>query len=322
MSLVLAHDRTAEFRSAVRAQLQGMRQRPEEVPKPVSKSERSVFFKQASALAQDIADTAQMTQRLAKLAKRPPMFDDNPHEMEELTSIITQKMASVRNNTDVLEQQLPEMGGAKRDAQADTLSENVVKTIRGRLREMTKNFSSILVERSKIVEASRNRTAQFMAPQPQVTPVSNPLYGENPYGTPQGGANYGENPYAGGAAGSQGSQPLDDSEELLLPTQEQSMVQLEDQQSSYLSHRSSAVDTIEQTINELGQMFGQLTNMLAEQSETVQRIDANTEDISMNVGGAHRELLKFYSRVSSNRGLMLKSFGVIIVMFFLWVMLS
>lgn len=317
MSLVLAHDRTAEFRSAVRAQLQGMRQRPEEVAKPVSKSERSVFFKQASALAQDIADTAQMTQRLAKLAKRPPMFDDNPHEMEELTSIITQKMASVRNNTDVLEKQLPEMGGAKRDEQADTLSENVVKTIRGRLREMTKNFSSILVERSKVVEASRSRSAQFMAPQPQVTPVSNPLYGENPYG-----AAYGENPYSGAAQGAQSSQSYDDNEELLLPTQEQSVVQLEDQQSSYLSHRSSAVDTIEQTINELGQMFGQLTNMLAEQSDTVQRIDANTEDISMNVGGAHRELLKFYSRVSSNRGLMLKSFGVIIVMFFLWVMLS
>ncbi len=53
--------------------------------------------------------------------------------------------------------------------------------------------------------------------------------------------------------------------------------------------------------------------MVAEQRETVQRIDADTIDIAENVSGAQRELLKYYASISSNRWLMLKVFGVLIV---------
>ena len=53
--------------------------------------------------------------------------------------------------------------------------------------------------------------------------------------------------------------------------------------------------------------------MVAEQRETVQRIDADTVDIASNVSGAQRELLKYYASISSNRWLMLKVFGVLIV---------
>jgi len=53
--------------------------------------------------------------------------------------------------------------------------------------------------------------------------------------------------------------------------------------------------------------------MVAEQRETVQRIDADTHDIMDNVGGAQRELLKYYASISSNRWLMLKIFGILIV---------
>jgi syntaxin 5 len=53
--------------------------------------------------------------------------------------------------------------------------------------------------------------------------------------------------------------------------------------------------------------------MVAEQRETVQRIDADTTDISNNVAGAQRELLKYYASVSGNRWLMVKIFGVLII---------
>ena len=53
--------------------------------------------------------------------------------------------------------------------------------------------------------------------------------------------------------------------------------------------------------------------MVAEQRETVQRIDADTIDIASNVSGAQRELLKYYASISSNRWLMLKVFGILIV---------
>lgn len=45
----------------------------------------------------------------------------------------------------------------------------------------------------------------------------------------------------------------------------------------------------------------------------VQRIDANTEDVVENVEGAQRELMKYWSRVSGNRWLVAKMFGVLMV---------
>ncbi len=45
----------------------------------------------------------------------------------------------------------------------------------------------------------------------------------------------------------------------------------------------------------------------------VQRIDANTEDVVDNVDGAQRELMKYWSRVSGNRWLVAKMFGVLMV---------
>ena len=53
--------------------------------------------------------------------------------------------------------------------------------------------------------------------------------------------------------------------------------------------------------------------MVAEQRETVQRIDADTIDIANNVSGAQRELLKYWGTISSNRWLMLRIFGILII---------
>jgi syntaxin 5 len=84
-------------------------------------------------------------------------------------------------------------------------------------------------------------------------------------------------------------------------------------QDSYIQSRTTAIESIESTIAELGQIFTQLANMVAEQRETVQRIDADVMDIQSNVSGAQAELLKYFASISSNRWLMLKIFGVLIV---------
>ncbi|GAA5974690.1 hypothetical protein JCM11641_007224 [Rhodosporidiobolus odoratus] len=90
----------------------------------------------------------------------------------------------------------------------------------------------------------------------------------------------------------------------------------------YLSSRSTAIETIESTVAELGQIFSQLAHMVAVQGEQVTRIDADTEDIAANIGGAQSELLRYYASVSSNRWLMMKVFGVLIVFFLLFVLVS
>lgn len=51
-------------------------------------------------------------------------------------------------------------------------------------------------------------------------------------------------------------------------------------QDNYIQSRSTAIESIESTISELGQIFQQLAHMVAEQRDTVQRIDADTTDIA------------------------------------------
>ena len=80
-------------------------------------------------------------------------------------------------------------------------------------------------------------------------------------------------------------------EYLSLPSQTQQMLLMEEQQygnQQYLQQRNRAVESIESTINEVGNLFQQLATMVSEQGEQIQRIDANVEDINMNITGAQR----------------------------------
>jgi syntaxin 5 len=54
-------------------------------------------------------------------------------------------------------------------------------------------------------------------------------------------------------------------------TQQQQQEMLVMEQDRYIDHRSSAIESIESTIAELGSIFQQLATMVAEQRETVQR---------------------------------------------------
>jgi syntaxin 5 len=90
----------------------------------------------------------------------------------------------------------------------------------------------------------------------------------------------------------------------------------------YIQQRGQAIESIESTISELGSIFGQLAQMVSEQGEQIQRIDANTEDVVDNVEGAQRELMKYWSRVQGNRWLVAKMFGVLMIFFLLWVLIA
>ncbi|GMG09590.1 unnamed protein product [[Candida] boidinii] len=100
------------------------------------------------------------------------------------------------------------------------------------------------------------------------------------------------------------------------------MLLLEEQNTQYLQERSHAVESIESTINEVGNLFQQLATMVQEQGEQIQRIDTNIEDTSINIAGAQRELMKYYNHISSNRWLMVKIFGILILFFLLWALIS
>jgi len=94
------------------------------------------------------------------------------------------------------------------------------------------------------------------------------------------------------------------------------------QSNVYIEQRAQHIGMIEETLMELGGLFTQLAEMVTIQGEQIQRIDADTHDTLENVEGAQRELMKYWNRVSGNRWLVAKMFGVLMIFFLLWVLIA
>ena len=192
----------------------------------------------------------------------------------------------------------------------------VVVMLQGKLADVGANFKEVLEVRTKNIQASRSRTENFVSSvssksQTALDPQrsDSPLYNPSRSRSPQPGFQTGSSelltlePSSSSPFGRSGIQS------------DQQLLMMEEAQPSntYIQARGEAIEAIERTISELGGIFGQLATMVSEQSEMIQRIDANTEDVVDNVEGAQRELMKYWSRVSGNRWLVAKMFGVLMV---------
>ncbi len=87
--------------------------------------------------------------------------------------------------------------------------------------------------------------------------------------------------------------------------------QVEEQQQS--SRNLVAVEQMETTIAELGQMYGRLVHLVSTQGDTVIRIDANMDQTLTNVESGHSQLVKYYDRLRGDQGLILKIFLAVIL---------
>lgn len=323
MAVASIQDRTAEFKSvltqvqkrqaqskvgAQRRSLLTEQQQADADGEPMGRQRRSDFARNAAEIGRGIAGTMAKLEKLAQLAKRKTLFDDRPVEINELTFIIKQDLSALNQKISKLStltrQQHPKAGGD----QLGEHNKNVVLLLQGKLSDVSVNFKEVLEVRTKNIQASRSRTENFISSvaqhaQAPIQQSASPLYGTPSRGTPSpGGDTLSLNP------------PMGD-QQLLLMEEAQP-------QNSYIQQRGEAIEAIEKTIGELGSIFGQLAQMVSEQSEQIQRIDANTEDVVDNVQGAQKELLKYWSRVSSNRWLIAKMFGVLMIFFLLWVLIA
>lgn len=321
-------DRTPEFRSILSqaqkrlAHTKTPAQRQNLLPNngaqstPPTRKQRSEFARKAAEIGRGIAATVGKLERLGQLARRKTLFDDKPVEIAELTYVIKQDLAALNQQIGALstmsKAQHPR-GGADQEGQHN---ENVVVMLQSRLANVGGNFKEVLEVRSKNVQASRSRQDNFvntvgnnaghLAPGRSDSPLyAAPSRNRSPQPPNQQGQDLLtlEPPSSTSSALTRGTQS------------EQQMLLLEEGNSSnsYISQRSEAIEGIERTIAELGGIFGQLAQMVSEQSDMIQRIDANTEDIVDNVEGAQRELMKYWNRVQGNRWLVAKMFGVLMI---------
>ncbi|KAG2023012.1 integral membrane protein sed5 [Coprinopsis cinerea AmutBmut pab1-1] len=330
-------DRTTEFRTCVESirsrSAPGARaeakQRLLHQPngKPAVKSE---FSRIASSIGKDISNTSLKLNKLAQLAKRKTLFDDRPVEISELTFIVKQDIANINKQIAALQNHVKQ-GQASTSIEGKQIDEhnrNVIMLLQSKLASISMTFKDVLEVRTQNMKESKTRTEQFMYTASSAASTQPPslLYGSKTNPDPMGDGSPAKfDPKGKGRAAQNGdvlALDLDSAEEGSANGGAFQQMQLIEQQDSYIQQRSSAIESIETTIAELGQIFTQLAHMVAEQRETVQRIDADTQDIADNVRMGHNELLKYWGRVSNDRWLMLKVFGVLIVFFLLFILVS
>ncbi|KAF2496607.1 putative ER-golgi SNARE complex subunit [Lophium mytilinum] len=343
MATTSIQDRTAEFRSIL---VQAQRRHPQQGQQgrqpllspsqqasangAAATSKRSEFARRAADIGRGISGTMGKLERLAELAKRKTLFDDRPVEINELTYIIKQDLSALNTNIKGLQSLTASQHPNAKPGGGDQVGEhnqNVLMLLQSKLADVGGNFREVLEVRTKNIQASRSRTENFVnvaashsqSLDPQRT--DSPLYNQ----TPQRGRSPG---FQNTSAAQQDLLSLDPAGSSALmrngPQSDAQLMLMEEAQpqNQYIQQRGQAIETIESTISELGSIFGQLAQMVSEQSEQIQRIDANTEDVVDNVQGAQRELMKYWSRVSGNRWLVAKMFGVLMIFFLLWVLIA
>ncbi|KAJ9132346.1 t-SNARE [Pleurostoma richardsiae] len=314
MAVASIQDRTSEFKIIVNqaqrrqaahkssSQKRSLLTDSEKAAANGAQPRRSDFARKAAEIGRSISATMAKLEKLAQLAKRRTLFD-NPVEINELTFIIKQDLASLNHSISALQQLSRQQQHSKEQVEHE---KNVVFLLQGKVTDVAAHFKDVLEVRTKSLQSSRARTENFISSvsqhtQPPVQQSASPLYGTPARGTPSPGGDI-----------------------LSITPGDQQLLMMEEAQpqNTYIQQRGEAIEAIERTISELGSIFGQLATMVSEQSEMIQRIDANTEDVVDNVVGAQRELLKYWSRVSSNRWLIAKMFGVLMIFFLLWVLVA
>jgi len=296
-------DRTSEFNSVV----QGVKQRgsaPSTVGgantrKTQKQHEKSQFFVFASQIGRDITETAEKLDRLTKLAKRKSLFDDPTIEIQELTSIINQDIKNLNNQISVLQQR----GSERQNKQIQQHSDTVLDSLKSKLRDATKDFTEVLELRTEKIKQQQKERENFTG---NLSPtVSNSRRLESPLYRQPGNLLFQGSP----------SEENSGSTDVVISMPQNSLMT----QERYVSSRTDAVLNIEKTIGELQGIFQQLATLVAEQGEMIQRIDHNIEDTSSNVNNAQAQLLKYLSKISNNRWLVVKLFAILIFFVILFV---
>lgn len=283
--------------------------------------QRSEFARKAAEVGRGIAGTMAKLERLSQLARRKTLFDDRPVEIDELTYVIKQDMAQLSGQIQAL-QTITAKEHPKAKPGVDQEGEHnhqVVVLLKDKLQNVGGSFKDVLEVRTKNMQASRSRQEQFLSSAASHSQTNlDPSRTDSPlYQTPQRGRSPGG--FKNTNAAQQDLLSLDPSGSSALTrggaqSDTQLLLMEEAQpQNSYIQQRGQAIESIESTITELGSIFSQLSQMVMEQGEQIQRIDANTEDVVDNVEGAQRELMKYWSRVQGNRWLVAKMFGVLMI---------
>jgi len=282
-------DRTQEF-AALAEQLSSSQRPASHRSSAPSTHPRSAVDGHFNSLAADIGlflDYARSKlQELGKLVRQKGIFNDKTSEIQELSFDVKTAITSLNSKLETLTNLAESASASALNRHYHTHHTNVVETLKTRLLELTKDFKDTLQIRAETMKQQDSRRNMYSATSQAGKPTS---------ATTQYTFNASSGPnYDVESGGQQEFQVLE-------------------RGSAYHQSRAEAVESVQKMISELAQIFQKVAALVHQHDEMVLRIDENIDHSLSNVKEGQSELLKYYNTISSNRTLILKVFGIVMV---------
>jgi syntaxin 5 len=292
-------DRTEEFHKIVEKRRgEGLAARvvPQVAQSCENSEARRLFSDKAQQVGDEIATTTTKLAKLKKLAQSKSLFTDPAEEIRDLTYYI--KTDIERINKDIEHLSHLQTQDAETSKQASKHTECILSSLKTDLMSATEDFKAVLQLRTENIEEQQKRREKYTAPTNSFATFSTEI--RNRAAKKRATVDYFEQTpeergdvaieFESGSAGGP-----------VLLTQDQ-----------FRQDRQESVLNIQRTIADLGTIFTQLATMVANQGETIERIDQNVDETMSNVEQGHTQLLKYFKAVSGNRALIIKIFLVLI----------
>jgi syntaxin 5 len=259
------------------------------VPPPRAKS---TFTLQSGEIRKYLNATTSKLERLAKLASSKSVFDDPTSEIEELSFVVKGDIKQLQSRVQQLQQAINEKKmSTAGNAQVELHSQAVVGAMQHQLMKATNGFKDVLMSRAENMKSQQDRRGQFGGAGSAFGAQGGSAgkFGANIFAAspPPGKTEMRERKPLMGARGGaslshldveDAEDPYDDDDDscvINVPSMEQmKMVPA----NSYGESRAEAVESIQKTMLELGEVYQQLNGMLLQQREMVDTIDGHVED--------------------------------------------
>uniref|UniRef100_A0A7S1VQX5 t-SNARE coiled-coil homology domain-containing protein n=1 Tax=Sexangularia sp. CB-2014 TaxID=1486929 RepID=A0A7S1VQX5_9EUKA len=344
MVLLPYTDKTNEFESALRLAVASLRGPPPVyVAAQPNTATTGSFSERASDISRRLVEVYDKLATLTELAKSTNMSFDPAEDIERLSSTITMDVETLRNAVTRLQKEGERSQSSKQEAGH---SDVIVKTLNSRLLDIRSSFVQVLEKRKANLKKSLQVRQELFGNTRKAKKSrgggseSRSLLEHDmnaALGAPAGSSSLGGagdlslTPYGGGGSRRRTNNPLyaaaaddnDDAGGLAagdglsgMEMGRSSMLMVTDD--SLLDQRAVALDHIQKTIEELGQIFENINVMVAQQGEAIERISDNVEDVSANVDSAQDQLTKFYANLKQGRWLYAKIFMIMLVFIVVW----
>jgi syntaxin 5 len=303
-------DRTNELTSIIDSKIQQRGVEGKKQKKKRKQNEERImamkqFYEEASRVSRDLQHSSELLQKLTKLVKKRTPFDENVEQIQQLTRLVKEQLATHEFAMKELREKIRMQQNNKKQSvdQPVEHSSHIVTGLDSRLMYVTKQFQSILEMRSKQIKQQQERRNMYTYNKSNfnrhLSQQSLPNNGNGELTINIHDASNGNS-----LTGSDGPMQQQAQQDLAIS------VYSNDQ---YLRTRSEEIKSIERDMRQLSDMFKDLGVMVKMQGELAARIDDNVTESMAHIEEGQNELLKYMRRVTSNRGLILKMFFVMIV---------